>query len=98
MSFAQNENYETLIAEIKRCYAEDTKLPRSLHNEAMDLYKDFLYIGGMPEVVEQFVKTGNVELARIKQEEIIQAYFNDMSKYNKATEIPKVKLMVLKII
>ena len=90
---AQNENYENLVAEIKRCYAENTAIPRPFHNEAMDLYKDFLYVGGMPEVVEQFVKTGNVELARIKQEEIIQAYFNDMSKYNKATEIPKVKLV-----
>ena len=47
----------------------------------------------MPEVVEEFVKTGNYELVRVKQETILQAYFNDMSKYNKATEIPKVRLV-----
>jgi hypothetical protein len=29
----------------------------------------------------------------MKQKEIIEAYFNDMSKYNKSTEIPKTKLV-----
>ena len=82
---AQNENYEVLIEEIKRCYAENSPLARPFHNEAIDLYKSYLFVGGMPEVVEEFVKTGNYELVRVKQETILQAYFNDMSKYNKAT-------------
>lgn len=90
---AQNENYEVLIEEIKRCYAENSPLARPFHNEAIDLYKSYLFVGGMPEVVEEFVKTGNYELVRVKQETILQAYFNDMSKYNKATEIPKVRLV-----
>ena len=59
----------------------------------MDLYKSYLFVGGMPEVVEEYVKTGNYELVRIKQDAVLQAYFNDMSKYNKATEIPKVRLV-----
>ena len=90
---AQNENYEVLIDEIKRCYAENSPLAKPFHNEAMDLYKSYLFVGGMPEVVEEYVKTGNYELVRIKQDAVLQAYFNDMSKYNKATEIPKVRLV-----
>ena len=90
---AQNENYEVLIDEIKRCYAENSPLAKPFHNEAMDLYKSYLFVGGMPEVVAEYVKTGNYELVRIKQDAVLQAYFNDMSKYNKATEIPKVRLV-----
>ena len=47
----------------------------------------------MPAAVEQFLKTKNLEMARIKQDEILESYFDDMSKYNKSTEIPKVKLV-----
>ena len=90
---AQNENYEFLIEEIKRCYKENEALPRPMHDEAMELYKTFLYVGGMPAAVEQFLKTKNLEMARIKQDEILESYFDDMSKYNKSTEIPKVKLV-----
>ena len=90
---AQNENYDFLIKEIKRCYKENEALPRPMHDEAMELYKTFLYVGGMPAVVEKFLKTKNLEMARIKQDEILWSYFNDMNKYNKSTEIPKVKLV-----
>ena len=90
---AQNENYQVLIAEIKRCYKENLPLAKPFHTEAMDLYKNYLYVGGMPEVVEEFIKSGNLELVRVKQDFILQSYFNDMSKYNKTTEIPKVRLV-----
>ena len=35
---AQNENYEVLIEEIKRCYAENSPLARPFHNEAIELF------------------------------------------------------------
>ena len=47
----------------------------------------------MPEVVEEFLKNKNYDLVKIKQQSIIDSYFNDMEKYNKATEIPKTKLV-----
>ncbi len=90
---AQEENYTFLIDEIKKCYNENSPLVKPFHNTSLDLYKNYLFVGGMPEVVEEFVKTKNYELVRIKQYNILQSYFNDMSKYNKATEIPKVKLV-----
>jgi len=90
---AHEVDYTFLIDEIKKCYKEDSPLAKPFHNNAIELYKNYLFVGGMPEVVEEFVKTKNYELVRIKQHNILQSYFNDMSKYNKATEIPKVKLV-----
>lgn len=82
-----------LINEIKNSYISNKALPLPLHEMALDMYKKFLYIGGMPEVVKEYVETKNIELVRIIQKDIIDAYFNDMSKYNRATEIPKTKLV-----
>lgn len=47
----------------------------------------------MPEIVENYIKNKNIEMARIAQLTILEAYQNDMSKYNKQSEIPKTKIV-----
>lgn len=90
---AQGETYVGLLEEIKTSYATDTALPTPIHEMAIELYKQYLYVGGMPEAVREYIETRNIEIVRIIQKDIIDAYFNDMGKYNKATEIPKTKLV-----
>ena len=82
-----------LIEQIKECYLTNKPLETLFHEQALDLYKKYLFIGGMPEVVEEYFKNGNYELVKIKQQSILDSYFDDMGKYNKATEIPKTKLV-----
>ena len=60
---------------------------------ALDYYREYLFVGGMPEVVEEYGKNANAELTRIKQEDILESYHNDMGKYNKQSEIPKTKIV-----
>lgn len=84
---------EYLVEEIKKCYSENKPLPQPFHEQAMELYKKFLYIGGMPEVVEEYLKNKNYDLVKIKQQTILDSYFDDMGKYNKESEIPKTKLV-----
>lgn len=67
--------------------------PMEFHEQALQIYKEYLLVGGMPEVVRIFLETKNFELVREKQTDIIQGYFNDMSKYNRQTEIPKTRLL-----
>lgn len=90
---AQGEQYKILVEEINRHYRENTPIETVFHNELIDLYKKYLFVGGMPEIVDMFVRTNNYTMVRVKQNEIISSYFNDMGKYNKATEIPKTKLV-----
>lgn len=88
---ARNE-YD-LIEMIKDCYANDKPMDTIFHERALDYFKEYLFVGGMPEAVEEYGKSHNYELVRIKQQDILEAYQNDMSKYNKATEIPKTKIV-----
>lgn len=84
---------DNLIKLIRDCYTKNKPLENVFHERALEYYKEYLFVGGMPEVVEEFHKNHNPELVRIKQQDILEAYQNDMSKYNKATEIPKTKIV-----
>ena len=69
-----------LVEQIKKCFAEDKPLPSALHDAAMQLYRQYLIVGGMPECVMQFVETKDYILVRHTQDTILASYLNDMSK------------------
>lgn len=83
---------DSLVEQIKACFEEDTSLPTALHEGAMQLYRQYLVVGGMPECVMQFAETKDYILVRHTQDTILTSYLNDMSKYNNLNEIKKTRL------
>lgn len=83
---------DALVEQIKKCFQTDTPLPSSLHDAAMQLYRQYLVVGGMPECVMQFAETKDYILVRHTQNTILASYLNDMSKYNNLNEIKKTRL------
>ena len=83
---------EALVNKIKDCFADNSPMPSALHNAAMQLYRQYLIIGGMPECVMQFAETKDYILVRHTQDTILASYLNDMSKYNNLNEIKKTRL------
>ena len=83
---------DSLVEQIKQCFASDTPLPSALHDAAMQLYRQYLVVGGMPECVMQFAETKDYILIRHTQDTILASYLNDMSKYNTSNEIKKTRL------
>lgn len=84
---------DELVKQIKNCFRTDTPMPAALHDAAMDLYRQYLVTGGMPECVMQFAQTRDYILVRHTQDTILASYLNDMSKYNKLNEIKKTRLV-----
>lgn len=82
-----------LVGRIRECFRTDTPMPSVLHDAALQLYRKYLVVGGMPECVMQFVETGNYVLTRHTQDTILLSYLNDMSKYNNLNEIKKTRLV-----
>ena len=66
---------------------------RFCHDRAMQIYRQYLVVGGMPECVMQFSQTGDYVLVRHTQDTILAGYLNDMSKYNNLNEIKKTRLV-----
>ncbi len=77
-----NKN-QTLIDEIKKCYETNTPMDSVLHNKALELYKLYLCVGGMPEAVKNLIENDKDILKFDKSiiEDIYQSYLNDMNKY-----------------
>ena len=67
-------------------------MPSVLHESAMQLYRQYLVVGGMPECVQQFAQTKDYLLVRHTQDTILLGYLDDMSKYNSTNEIKKTRL------
>ncbi|MBP3201585.1 MAG: ATP-binding protein [Lachnospiraceae bacterium] len=88
---ANNEN--DLLNKIQNSYYENISLDTTYHNIALDYYKKYLFVGGMPEVVKIYIDENNLELVNIKQQEIIKQYLSDMNKYNSEAEKGKTQLV-----
>jgi len=79
---------QKLIDEIRKHYVSNEPLFNSIHEKALDLYKKYLVIGGMPTMVDNFIKNEyrisdvNFEM----QDYIIATYLADMNKYTENTE------------
>lgn len=84
---------DALVDKIKECFANDTPMPSALHDAAMNIYRQYLVVGGMPECVMQYVNTKDHILVRHTQSNILASYLNDMSKYNNLNEIKKTRLV-----
>ena len=82
-----------LVGEIKDCFAANKPMPAALHEAALQYYRQYLVIGGMPDCVKKFLETKNYILVRHTQAMILASYLNDMSKYNTANEIKKTRLV-----
>ncbi|HCO27884.1 MAG TPA: ATPase [Lachnospiraceae bacterium] len=83
---------DDLVDRIKNCFYHDEKMPSALHDLALERYRQYLVVGGMPECVNQFIETKDYILIRNTQNMILTSYLSDMSKYNVTNEIKKTRL------
>ena len=66
---------------LRDCYAQLRPVPDFLHRQVMERYRQYLIVGGMPEVVVTYL--GNEDFAKTiaNQNDILSGYRNDISKY-----------------
>lgn len=83
---------EDIVNQIKECFQTNKPMPEVFHEEAMNLYRQYLVVGGMPECVMKFAETKDYILIRHIQNMILEGYLDDMSKYNNKNEIKKTRI------
>ena len=76
-------NQEMLIDLIKDCYKKNKQITSSIHEKALNLYRIYLITGGMPESVNNMVKTNGdyIKYDKTILTDIVSSYFKDMDKY-----------------
>lgn len=53
----------------------------ALHSLMLDYFKEYIVVGGMPEVVDTFLKTKNMSLVHKIQQNILEEYKDDFGKH-----------------
>ena len=62
-------------------------LDDAMHEKLLDLFKKYLIVGGLPDAVNEFLRTRNVVTIRKIQEDIIRFYGEDASKYDSENKL-----------
>lgn len=72
-----------LIEEIKKCYEKNEPMDSVLHEKALNLYRIYLCVGGMPEAIKNLINNNNDLMKFDKSiiQDIIVSYLDDMNKY-----------------
>ena len=72
---------ENLIEEIQKHFDNDERMDKDIHELCLELYRTYLVVGGMPEVVQTYLIEQKKIAAIDVQAEILSSYERDMTKY-----------------
>lgn len=81
------------LVEYMKYIKEIENIPDIFFNRLEEKLKAYFIIGGMPEVVDIWVKEKNMELVNNVQENILKAYESDFSKHTQNNEANKISLI-----
>jgi hypothetical protein len=72
---------------------QDFSMATTFKQEYIDLLKHYYYIGGMPEVVKNFVDNRDFNETREIQQRILDAYEQDFSKHAPNEIVPRIRML-----
>lgn len=72
---------------------KDFKTIKLFNNKYEKLLKQYCYVGGMPEVVNDFIENKDFESVRDLQKEILTAYEEDFTKHIPSNTVAKIRLL-----
>ena len=82
---------EEIIDEIKNCFYEKKKVGEGIHQKLKELLLQYIIVGGMPEAVQKFVETNNLNDVNEIKANILSSYQDDMVKYVDTKDKTKIK-------
>lgn len=72
---------DSLMDFIKECFEKKRPLGELLHRKTMDYFRKYMIVGGMPQAVLEYVKTGDFVKTDIIKRNILNLYRDDIRKH-----------------
>lgn len=85
------------INDIKEYYIKKEKVPTAMHEKMLQLFKEYIVVGGMPRVVNTFISTHDFSSVFRVQKTIVCDYADDIAKYAEGNEKSKARACFLSI-
>ena len=79
------------VAYLKSLYDAKEKIPPEIHEKYESLLREYLVVGGMPEVVASFAEFKDFTKVQEIQDKILASYADDISQHAKGAEKVKVR-------
>ena len=86
-----NDISESVIEMMRKCMVEEKPIPEALHNKMRQLLLQYTVVGGMPDAVQTFVDTKQMDDVLRIQRDIVRAYEDDMVKYAERKDKSRIK-------
>ena len=80
-----------LVALIKEHYDRMEEMPTATHQELLQWYNRYLFVGGMPAVINQYLEWKSLINVPETQNLILNSYTADMAKYASESESTKIR-------
>ena len=72
-----------LMPFVYACFEAKKEMGQMMHRKAMDYFRQYMIVGGMPQAVEKYVKTRDFSKVDKVKRQILELYRNDISKFAK---------------
>lgn len=72
---------EELIEYLKKCYINNEKVSDTTNSSIMNYFKEYLCVGGMPDAVDTFIQTSDLNQVYDIQRSILEQYKDDFGKH-----------------
>ena len=82
---------DAVIDHVKKCFVDEVPVEPGIHKVMMDLLYRYVIVGGLPNVVNCYLETKNVELIYKLQRDLIADYQEDMVKYAPDSDKPHIR-------
>ena len=82
---------DAVIDAVRSCFESEKAVPDGIHKVMMDLLYRYIIVGGLPEVVNCFLETRNIEQIYKLQRSLITEYEEDMVKYADEADKPHIR-------
>lgn len=80
-----------VIDTVKSCFDNESVVPDGVHKAMMELLYRYVIVGGLPEVVNCFLETKNIDLIYRTQRNLLAEYEEDMVKYAYDNDKPHIR-------
>ena len=81
---------EETIDYVKDCYQNKAQVSPAVHQAFTRYFREYICVGGLPEVVKRFVETKDMNQVRREQRDLLEEYRDDFGKHLDENEQEKV--------
>jgi uncharacterized protein len=79
---------ESSLLDFLKGFSIKESIPESIHIKAINLFNEYVIVGGMPEVVREMVNDADDKKLTIIKSSLLETYLQDVSKYTTSRSEP----------